>query len=105
MVLANHTSRCCKCHNIRPDIEEGLKTCNRCREWKKIYAKTKKGKESYNRSKAKWRKTVHGTELMMAHAYVGVALKRGKLHRQPCAKCNVTWLCKEHHRSLHNELG
>ena len=102
-------------------MKPGYKTCDRCLEDKVNYQRTPRGNEIMNKSKKQWRQTPNGKRLTYAHVYVGIALKRGKLVKEPCQVCgdkvvqahhddhdkrlDVRWLCVPHHKEVHSVVG
>jgi hypothetical protein len=105
-------SYCNECNNKYRKTEKGLEVNRRA---VKKYHKTKKGKEAQLRSNRRRdpRKTY-------AVRCVGIALKYGKLTKQPCEVCgelkveahhtdyekplDVVWYCKEHHTEIHRKV-
>lgn len=102
---AEHHKEIDRTRNARPDRAAA----------RRAYAKTSAGKESLNKSKAKW--LAANRFKRAAHVAVGNALRSGKLIKGKCEKCGslkvqahhgdytrplcVTWLCAKHHREEH----
>jgi hypothetical protein len=113
---------CVRCKNNRKDFEfknnKRLKTCNRCRQEKQRYAKTKKGKQVYSISSKKWNQTIKGkisakqTYYRMikkyplkvkARNFLYRNVKKGKLKKESCQKC-MNKKVEAHHEDYNKPL-
>lgn len=113
---------CCRCRNKKEDFQvldgRRLRTCNRCREEKKRYAKTPKGMEVYRMGKIKYLSTDKGKTILkkiglnqwrlnrmkiLARCKVYYALRTGKLTKKPCLVCGEI-KTQAHHEDYNKAL-
>ena len=84
------------------------------------YQKTEAGKIAHNRATKKWSES--NTVKRAAHILIGNAVRDGRIIKQPCEECGITfpvhahhddyakpmevrWLCDMHHNKWHRENG
>ena len=88
--------------------------------WFKEYRKSDKWKKYHTEYNRQWRKK-NGIKKDMIRKKVCLAIKSGKLKREPCKICGkieveghhldyskpleIIWLCREHHREADVKLG
>lgn len=136
---------CSKCGQTKPTAlfyerkngKEGLRpSCKHCcNETHRVYVQSLCGKESKKKASYRYKKTPRGREAerqskyrygekyperRRAHNQTSVAIRSGRLVRQPCEVCgdepthahhndyarplDVRWLCRHHHDLHHKEL-